>query len=878
MNFEQALALVRLMMDHGVSREDAINNQVIADSYRERIRETLNRDENIILEPARFIISGERRDEWLRQIDRQDWHYWPSLRTFLLGLKGWTPAAVRSLDETTDRTLAQLEHPAADQFDIRGLVVGYVQSGKTANYTALIAKAADVGYRLIIVLAGIDNGLRRQTQIRLNKELVGYADHRIGSVRLPPMGRQWHQFTTEDIGGDFRPGFANPGALQGTQPVLLVIKKNGTVLRRLHTWLDSAPEDVRQTLPVLLIDDEADQASVDTRGTYQAEGEPIPEDYEEPSVINGLIRDLLRKFQRKVYIAYTATPFANILIPHDTFDPTSQNDLYPKDFVVDLPKPDGYFGSEELFGRFDITTGTEVEGLDVIRRVPVSEFEELSHGSLPATLENAMIDFVLAGAARAHRGNGSSPATMLIHGSHLVLKQMEMFGLVNSRFSELRDEWRYQRNHGILTRLTERWENEFRPIITAYHLDRDVPFTQIEPFIGQFLESVIVQVINSYTGTVLDYEREPGLKAIAVGGNRLSRGLTLEGLLVSYFVRATTSYDTLMQMGRWFGFRAGYEDLTRIYMTNELAGWFGILAMVEYELRQDIQVYESQNITPLQLGTRIIQHPAMLVTSRLKQRYAQPIVVEQSYSNKVLQTIRFPFDRPDDLIPLLDTNMEVTRSLISNLGEPHDGDVHEPIWLNISPDRILEYLERYQVDEEARNISLPLICAFIRKQNEIGELVNWTIGIKGRGESDRLLREIDLGLNRMIPMMSRTRLRSDPNSLGVVTEPGDELTGLTSEQLERLNQIRQSGEREIGINPASREVRDPTNGLLLIYPISRFSGYNRTPSRNRIPIYENPEDQNSRDLICLAVSFPHSARGQKIYGEYLVGSVGWRPI
>ncbi len=157
--------------------------------------------------------------------DRSDWYYWPTLRAYLLGNNNWPAPAVRSLDETTDRIIGQMSDPLIEQFDVRGLVVGYVQSGKTANFTALIAKAADIGYRLIIVLSGIDNGLRRQTQIRLNKELAGYPDNRSNAVPLPPMGRQWHQFTTEEPDGDFRPGNANYGALQGTQPVLLVVKK-----------------------------------------------------------------------------------------------------------------------------------------------------------------------------------------------------------------------------------------------------------------------------------------------------------------------------------------------------------------------------------------------------------------------------------------------------------------------------------------------------------------------------------------------------------------------------------------------------------------------------------------------------------------------------
>ena len=881
MNFEVALGIVRLIMSSGlVGRDEAINNPAIPAEFRQRIREALEREENIILEPARILVAGSQRDDWLRQLDRSDWYYWPELRTYLLGYKNWPAASVRSLDETTDRILGQLTNPIVEQFDIRGLVVGYVQSGKTANFTALIAKAADIGYRLIIVLSGIDNGLRRQTQIRLNKELVGYTYNRIDAVPLPPMGKQWHQFTTEDLDGDFRPGFANYAALQGTQPVLLVVKKNGPVLRRLHGWLDAAPEDVRRTLPVLVIDDEADQASVDTRGSYQAEGEPLPDDYEEPSVINKLIRDLLRKFQRKAYVAYTATPFANILIPHDTFDPSFENDLYPKDFIVDLPKPDGYFGAEEQFGRFDSELDESVGGLDIIRNVPETELDDLKqHGILPISLETAMLNFVLAGAARTHRrtqqGQGDAPATMLLHGSHLVLRQLEIAELVAQRFSELRDEWRYQRSHGILQRLKETWEHEFRPVTRASHLDRDVPFAEIEPFIGPFFEAVQVRVINSRTGEVLDYEREPAVKTIAIGGNRLSRGLTLEGLLISYFFRSSAMYDTLMQMGRWFGFRGGYEDLTRIYMTSDLSSWFSDLALVEYELRQDISMYEAQNVTPLELGTRIVKHPAMLVTSRLKQRFARSIVVEQSYSNQILQTFRFPFQRLDDLGQLLDTNRIATMTLLAALRNP-EWQNQGPVWQGVSPEIILEFLRNYRIDPEVRNISTQLIIAYIQHQNELGELTNWTIAVIGREKEDPVLGSIDLGIGQNIPMISRNRLVSDPDSLGIITNPGDEQIGLTQEQLERVAELRQS--KGQAANPAARMARPPSEGLLLIYPVSRFSGHERPPKQSRRPMYDDVDDHRSKDVICFAISFPKSDREQGIKGEYVIGTVDWRPL
>jgi hypothetical protein len=624
---------------------------------------------------------------------------------------------------------------------------------------------------------------------------------------------------------------------------------------------------------MLVIDDEADQASMDTRGTYQTENEPLPPDYEEPSVINSLIRDLLRRFQRRAYVAYTATPFANILVPHDTFDPQVENDLYPKDFIVDLPKPDHYFGAEELFGRFDPVTGDQTGGLDVIRDVPDEDLHALEQGTLPVSVGTAIIDFVLAGAARAQRGHDNLPATMLLHVSRLVVEQQRMAGLVWQRFSELKDEWRYQRRLGIRERLQTRWEGEFRPVTRASHLERDVLFEQIEPHIGPFFEAVEVRVVNSATGEVLDYEREPGLKAIAVGGNRLSRGLTLEGLLISYFVRRTVMYDTLMQMGRWFGYRTAYEDLTRIYTPAELAGWFSDLALVEHRLREDLEVYESQGLTPYQVGMRIWQHPTMQVTSPLKRRFASATTISQSYSAQLEQTFKFPLRRPDDLAVQAEENLLTVREFLGALGTPR-WENKGPVWSGLSPDAILGFLRRYSVDPQARSISPLLICAYIERQVELDELVRWTVAVRGRENQDRTLGEAAWGISGgNIWQLSRSRLR-DTDSVGVITSPGDEAAGLSPEAEARMREFMQQGETE---NRAARHARPPQEGLLLLYPISRFSGYDLHPGGIRRPLYDNPADPRARDLIGLAISFPTSEQAQHIEA-YLEGTVGWRPV
>jgi hypothetical protein len=870
------------MLDLGHPLDLVLQSGLIPEELRSFVKDAISRDQNFLLVPPKMLVADATRGEWVSKLDRSTWYYWPSLRQFLLSRKGWAGPSLRSLDDSSDRILRQLGDPTGPEFDIRGLVLGFVQSGKTANYTALIAKAADSGYRLVIVLSGIDNGLRLQTNVRLKKELVGYSDGRATAVRLPPIGLQWHEFTRDELNGDFYPGFANHAALQGSQPVLLVVKKNGAVLRRLLKWLDEAPPQVRRQLPVLVIDDEADQASVDTRGSYQVEDEPPDPDYELPSVINGLIRDLLHRFDRRSYVAYTATPYANILIPHDTNDPRVKNDLYPKDFIVDLPKPPGYFGAEEFFGRMDSEAEGKVGGLKVLQRVTDEDIAQLEQGVAPASLGNAILDFVLAGAGRAARGDANAPATMLIHTSQLVVVQGHLKNVVGAQFADLRDAWRYHRNHGIRETLQTRWDVHFMPLTKEMFPERAMSFAELEPAIGPFLEQVQVREINSSTGEVLDYEREPSLKAIAVGGNRLSRGLTLEGLLVSFFIRRSVNYDTLMQMGRWFGFRSGYEDLTRIWTTDELANWFSDLAFVEHRLREDIQVYESQGLTPYELGMRIWQHPTMQVTSPLKRRFASSTTISQSYSLSLEQTFKFPLRNPDDLAVQQEANRLAVRKLVAALGEPKQTQWSDngPVWFGVSPDVVISFLREYRVDAVARSVSLPLIIAYIERLRDAGELIDWTIAVRGRQTVDEALGTTDWNLpGGEVGQVSRSRL-GETDSVGVITSTGDEAIGLSPEELAaadvKVAEAQARGEKQ-AINTAARSLRSPTSGLLLLYPISRYSGQEVGDNTNRRALYDEPGAANARDLVGLALSFPASKQPQMVQA-YMEGTVGWRSI
>lgn len=878
---EQALRTARVLLDLGHSRESVLSNPVIPAELRDWVAAQMNEEANRTFERARVIAGSEGGGNWLVGLDRSEWYYWKTLRAYLLGVKNRTKDVVAALDDASDLVLSRLKPPTTPEFDVRGMVLGYVQSGKTANFTALIAKAADAGYRLFVVFSGTDKGLRRQTQLRLNRELTGYPHNPAGAVRFPPVGKQWHQFTTDDLDGDFQPGRANTAALQGSQPVLIVVKKNGRVLRRLRSWFLSTTEEVRRELPAIFVDDEADQASVDSRGSYQTEEEydPNDPDYEPPAVINGLIRELVQIFHRTAYVGYTATPFANILIPHDTYDGRAGDDLYPKDFFIDLPKPAGYFGTEEFFGRFDPATDEKVEGLDVLRPVPDEQVAALmQNNEVVPTLEEALTAFVLGGAARALRGRPNDPCTMLVHTSQRIADQGPTKFVIEQRFREVRDEWRYDRRSGIRERFKLLWDRDFVRTSRAIPGAPVHAFEEVEAFVGPFLDAVTVREINSDAGEVLDYELEPRLKAIAIGGNKLSRGLTLEGLLVSYFARRSPQYDTLLQMCRWYGYRGGYEDLTRVYTTGTLAGWFADLALVEYRLRQDMQMFEHiPGLRPYDVGLRILQHPSMQVTSALKSRFTTSTQISQSYSGALEQTFKFPLNSPDKLALLCERNRQSCIAFLSKLGEPSGATGFGPLWTGATAADIVTFLRSYNVDPNVSGFAPELMASWVERQNVEGDLVSWTVAVRGRDREGA-----KLGFATWVPAslgtvwnLSRTRIARS-NSVGVITTPGDEEFGLYPEELENAKRKLTSGEVK-DRNVAARRSRSSTCGLLILYPISRFSGHVGEIGESREPLFEHPDDGNATDLIGLAVSFPTTRKAGPTEA-YLEGTARWQPM
>lgn len=889
---EQYLRAVRSLIDSlGVSLGDAIDMARVPVTIRDQVRVRYEEETALPIRRANVLSGTGGPRPWFQQWDPSTGYYWLRQRTYLIDRLGWNQADIGSLDDATDRILSHLEDARPQgpaQFDVRGLVMGYVQSGKTANFCALAAKAADAGYKLVIILSGIHNSLRLQTQRRINRALgldpTGVAE--------PEPGWRWIGLTTSGIHGDFRPGTINANVLQGNEHVLMVCKKNASVLRRLTGWIENrAPA----SLPVLIIDDEADQASINTGGNrrpVQEESDLAPDDVDnpqqaeeelDPSVINGLIRTLVQSFRRVSYIAYTATPFANVLINHLAIDRDVFQDLYPRDFIVALPRPNGYTGAERLFGREALPGEHEGQpGLDIIDLVPDHEAELLTPRGedvdtydpvICPSMRAAFMDFVLATSARIQRSASDVPATMLIHTHHRKSVQNRLGERLRAFVSEIRQSWRYDRV-AIRPELEQRWNEQFRPVIVSVDASRDVSFDAIEEHIDRFFrDPVPVLVLNSDSTDELDYDADPFIKGIVVGGNRLSRGLTLEGLLVSYYIRRTECFDTLMQMGRWFGYREQYVDLTRIWTTAELSGWFRDLALAEEELRREIVRYERENLTPLDFGPRIRAHPAMMITAQNKMGSARTI--SQNYSGYLLQTTAF---RLDDR-PWLQSNLEAARQLLADIGNPNHPSTTptRPVWSDVPWQTIETFLSRYRFDPRGSH-EMGAIRQYLQTQARQEELVEWTVSVPGLARRDE-----QLGIEPLLSVrghainrISRTRLRNKPYDIGTLVNPatlggtpgsGDEEVGLTGDQLARA---RATADEAGSFPRALRRQRSSRQGLLLLYPISPTSRP-RAGTQSRLPLFDDPA-RDGVTVIGMAMVFPSSDSAATI--EYVVGSVG----
>jgi len=695
---------------------------------------------NIVVQMDLGVLIKDRQQHlpWLSaRRSTLDFFFWNRYKKFLEEVKHWNPRVTGNLGRVSDEIVDYLGDPKSDApFQRRGLVLGDVQSGKTANYTAICNKAADTGYRVIIILAGTMENLRQQTQERLDAEFSG----RMSQYLLDPKqeienvpvgvgkyGQEKQIATFTSVTKDFDKNILRALKLSlhnVNTTVLFVIKKNKSILNNLIKWLKSNNLDARGAinLPMLLIDDEADNASVNTK-----------KEDEDPTAINDAIRRLLKLFRQASYLGITATPYANIFINPETTDEMRDDDLFPRDFIYSLAPPSNYIGAESIFGE----EAQFKEALEELYPQEMDAFFPFNHKKdlvvyeLPPSMREAIAYFLLANGIRDVRGDRKEHRSMMIHVSRFTDVQNQISDLVYRWVEDIRSDLQ---NYACLTEnksdeidniafLKAVWNKHYLSE-KAGSKDSPMPWHKfLSEYLFTSVAPIVVRSVNQKSSsTGLDYysHKAEGLRVIAVGGNSLSRGLTLEGLWVSYFYRRSLMYDTLLQMGRWFGYRPGYEDLFKIWISIDAIDWYGYITAAAEELKREIVRMKDANLTPMEFGLKVRQDPAsLIVTARNKMRSATLVSRPVTISGRLLETPRLRTDAN-----ILAENEKVFKEFVKSLSTIGQRIIREDsrfFWSGVKKDEVEQLLRDFKTHPWQLNFQGTALADFIRDSDDMGD-------------------------------------------------------------------------------------------------------------------------------------------------------------
>jgi hypothetical protein len=635
------------------------------------------------------------------------------------------PEIVRNLDEDTDVVMNYIGDPSLNEFNIYGMVVGHVQSGKTSNYSALIDKASDAGYKFIVVIAGTLNNLRNQTQIRLNESFIGKNGNQIVGVGLYENDQSKMPLCLTNDTDDFNLAYAN--RVKGTLnfenikvPILIVIKKNSSTLKNVVSWLEAQYPNGVSDHAMLLIDDESDYASINTK------------DAEDPTIINKRIRKLLSLFKKTSYVAFTATPYANIFIDHEASNTEVGLDLFPKDFIYLLEPPSNYYGAKYYF--VDNPENHVINIDDYNIAFPLKHKINHQVERIPDSLIDAIMLFYLNVGIRYERGFVNNHNSMLIHVSRFTDVHIQVRNKV--------EEFVKQFNKSINTRggLAYPYDNDkyllsLSNTYEKYHHNIDIDFSDILKQIVKITRNFLVKDIHSKTKTPLIYRSDVPINAIVIGGTSLARGFTLEGLSISYFLRTTILYDTLMQMGRWFGYRDGYSDLCRIFVPDEIEQNFQEIINNTEELFEDFRDLAKSNKTPYDFGLAVRQNPnsALQITARNKLKNIKKFNYFMKFDGRLKETVKFNAE-PQVVNANYQTGVNLINGLLNTNAFKKIGS--SIFWDNVTKDNVVNFLNSYKEinDKDPLGIlskmPLPFIRDYVTKRD-----CTWDIAlISGDGE------------------------------------------------------------------------------------------------------------------------------------------------
>lgn len=840
----------------------------------------------ITMDPGE-TLTGENFKDWLPDRHAEiSWKRWIAYKQ-LLTQKGFTPTVQGALDRSTDEILNCLGDPSDDgSWQRRGLVIGDVQSGKTATYIGAVNKAVDAGYKLVVLLAGGTEALRKQTQFRVDEGLIGRDSSKASS------GSQLSSNPVFGVGNWLGPQFVSAQGLttQATDfrktsqhamniaidpntstPYVFVLKKNKTALENLRDWLKGQQiGDSQIDIPMLLVDDESDYASVNTKAD------------DSPTVINGLIRSILGTVSKSSYLAFTATPFANVFIDHETTQELFGDDLFPRDYIRTIDAPSNYVGSTAYFGTEENVDSTRVVELNDADGVfPLKHKSDHYVPVLPASLLDAIRTFVVAVAIREARGD-SSPRSMLVNVSRFKKVQAQVHELVDEEFQRIKVAIELH-SVSLLQGSTHAEIAALKQSFEAHFPDSGIVWDDVVPKLKSAVHATAVKLINSdrvkQVDDIADLESE---RMIAVGGDVLSRGLTLEGLTVSYFHRSVGASDTLLQMARWFGYRPGYEDLCRVWLTDDVADQFRYVAGIVDDLRSQLRRMKKQGLTPRDFGLMVRMHPETLkITAAAKMGGAVTKAWTIDIAARRIETTAVESDPG-----IISKNVDAVRQFVSALETeyPHRAWTKEggpwPLMPQVDKRFVAQFLDDYIPFVTDAIFADNVLSSYIEKSSNPA-MKDWTVAfVKGAGETVHVAGKLSVAAPTRTVKRGRPVSRPGWSTDSVpfkVSGSSSRLGGSTD--IARTFGITDPGER---LEPDVYQAmigRGPALMIYLIQPVAMEPGVQANES-DATALWSAAQDEGAEYLVCLKVAIPGTKPGEKgAEVKYALNSVAlnsWR--
>lgn len=839
-----------------------------------RVRAQIHADYLIKLDLGISLVS-KNHVKWFYDAKKgMQLKYWERYKNYLLQDKHFAPNVVKTMDDVSDDLTDLLGNPSQNvRFQRRGLIIGDVQSGKTANYTGLICKAADAGYRVVVLLTGTIEKLRQQTQARLDEGFIGMdSNGMVNKKEDVYIGVGKHDSTLHPVvftskNDDFNTKVANNlGITLNTlnEPVLFVIKKNVTVLKKLNQWLRVFNIQEGQTqinTSLLMVDDEADNASINVN----------PED-SDPTAINYQIRNMLSLFQKASYVGFTATPFANIFINPNTNEEMENEDLFPKDYIYSLDAPSNYIGARNIFGE-------EGEYKNIIEIIKDGElFFPLSHkidykvNELAPSLIVAINEFFIANAIRDLRGDKNAHRSMIVNASRFVNVQRQFGELITNYVDEVKNSVRLYSKLPFDDAVKDKNISGIYNTYIDKYRNVNYSWEDIQRVLNDAICNIEIAVVNGKSYKTLDYEAntENGLRVIVIGGMGLSRGLTLEGLVISYFYRNSKMYDTLMQMGRWFGYRKNYEDLCRVWMDEQNKEWYQNISDSTDELRRDIKRMRELDKTPLEFGLRVRNDiTSLLVTARNKMRTAQNVERVISMSETYLETTKLYNDELKNK-----TNIIAVDNLINEIetkGYSLTIDGTSKGYKGVDKEIIVDFLNNFDASYANFPFDIMTIKNFITGYTG-SELSEWDIVfINGNSKE-----QYNVGYSNYINCVERSyiprnngnlvQMSGHRNRLGSMS---DSTFGLEQGKKDEIKRFFELDEKNKGKMIPQREYfKIKRNPLLMIYLI-KLKNNNSD---------ETVEIKVNEPFVGISVGFPSLPDTKTQYAKYKINLIALKTL